>query len=376
MNEFYSNEIILEAFQEMQADQIGRDKIGYVDAAMEAIANPSAQATIMNKLYKETQKIDEIDFGKIPDSKGDITKYVYYDQLYDCIELINELMKGNQTENIAAMNKLHQILLNARADFVFGFKVNNYIVTSMYKVMVANLHEMIDICIVDVTEYIRNNLNMSMDKKSMKKVRWVTSNVKNFIKMYESGQWNTLIKYMRTNASKRAYEAMALEAEGDSLPPQKNALDLMNMGTSAFAKFKGGMTTAADLIKQAPGAFKAAGAPAKGLAIVGIIISALMIIRTGIKYFFLGVANISKNLRNQAALLKSATKDDSEDQTGYGFRKKILNTMEKVSDVIDYKILKMEKEASKDMAESNRNEFSRQEIQQMAPPSSSDFSLV
>ena len=376
MNEFYSNEIILEAFQEMQADQIGRDKIGYVDAAMEAIANPSAQATIMNKLYKETQKIDEIDFGKIPDSKGDITKYVYYDQLYDSIELINELMKGNQTENIVAMNKLHQIILNARADFVFGFKVNNYIVTSMYKVMVANLHEMIDICIVDVTEYIRNNLNMSMDKKSMKKARWVTSNVKNFIKMYESGQWNTLIKYMRTNASKKAYEAMALEAEGDVLPQQKSALDLMNMGTSAFNKFKGGITAAGDLIKQAPDAFKAASAPIKGLAIVGIIISALMIIRTGIKYFFLGVANISKNLRNQAALLKSATKSDSEDQTGYGFRKKILNTMEKVSDVIDYKILKMEKEASKDMAESNRSEFSRQEIQQMTPPSSSDFSLV
>ena len=376
MNEFYSNEIILEAFQEMQADQIGRNKIGYVDAAMEAIANPSAQATIMNKLYKETQKIDEVDFGKIPDSRGDITKYVYYDQLYDCIELINELMKGNQTENIIAMNKLHQILLNARADFVFGFKVNNYIVTSMYKVMVANLHEIIDICIVDVTEYIRNNLNMSMDKKSMKKVRWVTSNVKNFIKMYESGQWNTLIKYMRTNASKKAYEAMALEAEGDVLPQQKSALDIMNMSTSAFAKFKSGISSAADLIKQAPGAFKAAGAPVKGLAIVGIIISALMIIRMGIKYFFLGVANISKNLRNQAALLKSATKDDREDQTGYGFRKKILNTMEKVSDVIDYKILKMEKEASKDMAESNRNEFSRQEIQQMTPPSSSDFSLV
>ena len=376
MNEFYSNEIILEAFQEMQADQIGRDKIGYVDAAMEAIANPSAQATIMNKLYKETQKIDEIDFGKIPDSKGDITKYVYYDQLYDSIELINELMKGNQTENIVAMNKLHQIILNARADFVFGFKVNNYIVTSMYKVMVANLHEMIDICIVDVTEYIRNNLNMSMDKKSMKKARWVTSNVKNFIKMYESGQWNTLIKYMRTNASKKAYEAMALEAEGDVLPQQKSALDLMNMGTSAFNKFKGGITAAGDLIKHAPDAFKAASAPIKGLAIVGIIISALMIIRAGIKYFFLGVANISKNLRNQAALLKSATKSDSEDQTGYGFRKKILNTMEKISDVIDYKILKMEKEASKDMAESNRSEFSRQEIQQMTPPSSSDFSLV
>lgn len=376
MNKFYSNEIILEAFQEMQADQIGRDKIGYVDAAMEAIANPSAQATIMNKLYKETQKIDEIDFGKIPDSKGDITKYAYYDQLYDSIELINELMKGNQTENVVAMNKLHQILLNARADFVFGFKVNNYIVTSMYKVMVANLHEMIDICIVDVTEYIRNNLNMSMDKKSMKKVRWVTSNVKNFIKMYESGQWNTLIKYMRTNASKKAYEAMALEAEGDVLPQQKSALDLMNMGTSAFNKFKGGISAAGDLIKQAPDAFKAASAPVKGLAIIGIIISALMIIRAGIKYFFLGVANISKNLRNQAALLKSATKSDSEDQTGYGFRKKILNTMEKVSDVIDYKILKMEKEASKDMAESNRSEFSRQEIQQMIPPSSSDFSLV
>lgn len=376
MNEFYSNEIILEAFQEMQADQIGRDKIGYVDAAMEAIANPSAQATIMNKLFKETQKIDEIDFGKIPDSKGDITKYAYYDQLYDSIELINELMKGNQTENVVAMNKLHQILLNARADFVFGFKVNNYIVTSMYKVMVANLHEMIDICIVDVTEYIRNNLNMSMDKKSMKKVRWVTSNVKNFIKMYESGQWNTLIKYMRTNASKKAYEAMALEAEGDVLPQQKSAPDLMNMGTSAFNKFKSGVSSAGDLIKQAPDAFKAASAPVKSLAIVGIIISALMIIRAGIKYFFLGVANISKNLRNQAALLKSATKSDSEDQTGYGFRKKILNTMEKVSDVIDYKILKMEKEASKDMAESNRSEFSRQEIQQMSPPSSSDFSLV
>ena len=48
---------------------------------------------LANKLYGFIkQKVDDIDFGTIPKSKGDITKIDNYQNLVDCIETIRSMV--------------------------------------------------------------------------------------------------------------------------------------------------------------------------------------------------------------------------------------------------------------------------------------------
>lgn len=382
MNEFYSYDIIVESFLEMQKDQIGRDRMGYLNVAMEAVANPQAQSILVNKLYKDVQKIESIDFGKIPDSKGDITKYNYYDQMYDCIELLNELMKDSPSNNLILMNKLHQILLNARNDFVFGFKANNFLIISTYNAMVANLHEMINICIVDVTEYLRASLEMKKDRNVIRKARIAANNVSAFIRYYESGQWNTLIKFMRTATGTKAFEAVTMdistEAENDVLSGSNSAADILNLITSAgtaVTKVVGNVVgLAGSVLKNPVKSFTAIPTiGGKVGAVIGALIGLLLILRACTKYLYLGAANLSKSLRAQAEILRTASENDTSETTGVKFRTKIMNTMTKISDVIDYKLLKLEKEVSQDIQQSNRSDFSRKEMDAIG---NSQYSLV
>ena len=96
-HELRDNSIVMESFHEMAISQEGRDRIKYIDIVTEAFANPTKQAGLLNKLFNEVQKVEAIDFGKIPDSKGDLTKYAYYHQMYQCIEVLNDLVEGNVT---------------------------------------------------------------------------------------------------------------------------------------------------------------------------------------------------------------------------------------------------------------------------------------
>ena len=60
--------------------------------------NEADQNTVMvslaNRLYAHiVEKIDDIDFGTIPNSKGDITKVDNYDKLVDCVGIITEILQ-------------------------------------------------------------------------------------------------------------------------------------------------------------------------------------------------------------------------------------------------------------------------------------------
>ena len=199
--ELRSNDIVMENFQDMMLSQDGKDRIKYIDIVTEAFANPTKQANLLNKLFKEIQKVEEIDFGKIPDSKGDLTKYVYYDQMYQCIEVLNNLVEDKPSPNISSMNKLHQILLNARADFTWGYRTDNFVIITTYNLMVTSLYEMINVCAVDATEYLRAKMSMQLTTPTAKQMRWVAKTTNQFIKMYESGQWNTLMKTFKSSGN-------------------------------------------------------------------------------------------------------------------------------------------------------------------------------
>lgn len=356
--ESYSNAILLENFISMQKDQVGRDKFGYVDIAMEAVSNTQVQPEILNKLYKDIQKIEEIDFGKIPDSKGDLTRYVYYEQMSDCINILNDLLKSNPTDNLNAMNKLHQILLHAVDDYRFGFKVNNFIIISTYNLMVTNLYEMINVCIVDATEYLRAKLKMNVDKSTKKKMRFVTNNVLMYIKMYESGQWNTLMKAFRSKAVASAYENITTDAmEAGTIS------EIVDLAKNAKGGISGLFSQAKNIFTNSPMFMK----------VIGILITLLFILRGAVKYFFSGAGKISDKIKEQVKLVKAVQQADDRDTSSTKYESKVLDMMENVSDTIDYKIFKTEKKTETELAQSNRDNFSPSDLK---PVAIDDISLI
>lgn len=351
-DEIRCNEIVMESLHDMMQSQDGRDRIKYIEIATEAIANPTKQANLLNKLFKEIQKVEEIDFGKIPDSKGDITKYVYYNQMYQCIEVLNDLIEDHPTPNITNMNKLHHILLQAKPDFTFGYRTENFVIITTYNLMVTSLYEMINVCAVDATEYLRSKLSMELHTPTAKQMRWVAKTTSQFIKMYENGQWNTLMKAFKSGGN-----VIANEASIDL------RFDLANNASELPGKV-------ADTVK-------AAGATAKdtfkNIPMVGkVIVAAIalfVILRASIYYFINAMGKLSDRLKNITHILKANAAAETS-PTALEKQKKRLEQLEKITDVIDYKIVKSESVAEREIKAGNREEFNPNELTTV---SGSDF---
>ena len=73
---------------------------------------------LANKLYGFIkQKVDEIDFGTIPKSKGDITKIENYDNLIECIDTIKKMVVGyKQCQPLSIIFKVGRECLRSHSE--------------------------------------------------------------------------------------------------------------------------------------------------------------------------------------------------------------------------------------------------------------------
>lgn len=367
-----ADSIVLENLQDMMMDQVGRDKFHYVDIATEAIANPAQQANLLDKLFKDVQKVEQIDFAKIPDSKGDLTKYAYYDAMNDCIELINRLTMGGETPNVATMNKLHKILLDARGDFTFGFRTQNFVITNMYNLMVRSLYEMINVCVVDATDYLRAKLSMKVASPTARQIRWITKSANQFIKMYESGQWAMLMKHYKSQGRS------VIAGMESAMPAQEGIGDLLAAANAAPGLINNGERLV-NAAKATPGMARSAWDSTKtfigniptSIKIVGILVGIFFIMRRLVYLFMHAMNNLKQTIKDQAEIVKASIANDNN-ETSIEKQKKLLEKMERTADAIDYRILKSEQAAQKEMQQSNKTNFSPSELQSIT---GSDFEL-
>lgn len=345
-----ADDIVMESLREISMSLSGRDRMTFVSTATEAIASPSQQSVILNKLFKEFQKVESIDFGRISDSKGDLAKYYYYDQLCSCIDLVNELTEGNPSPNITTLNKLHKILLDGRNDFVFGYKVNNFIVINTYRLMVMSLYEMINICVIDCTEYLRAKLSMHLATPTVKKTTVVTKTANNFIKSYEKGQWALIMKSFRKEATQPIMEGLFMD---------------VSINTNNDDCFKGTtpIGAAKTLFDQLPDTLKKPlSLVAKSFGVILALIGILASLRKLIYFYFCSRSNISNKLKSNAEILKATIAIEDSNDTAIEKQKKMLNICQKYSDIFDYNITKAEKEAEKKIKAVDRSEFTPAEI--------------
>ena len=84
-----SYKIAVESINEMAMDQAKPSMMmNYRNIAMEAIATPDA-GMVMERLYKSMIGRSGINFGKIPDSMGDLSRFFKYKSLAESLSLLH-----------------------------------------------------------------------------------------------------------------------------------------------------------------------------------------------------------------------------------------------------------------------------------------------
>ncbi len=366
-NAVRNDDIVMENLQDLMLTQENKDRIGYIDSALEAMANPAKQAELLNKLFKDIQDVESIDFGKIPDSKGDITKYIYYPQMYQCIDILTKLFEGNPSENAAIMNKLHNILLTARGDFTFGFRIDNYLVKNVYNIMVTTLYELISICSIDATEYLRAKLSIDHNSSNnvIKKNRWVSKIASQFIHMYESGQWSTYMKSIKSGNN-------ILPASEASIDFHADLNDAVSSANGIMGKLKDIKKNYSfnDIKNSAMTAFSSH----KFISIVVILIAILFIARNAIKYFIKASGKLSDRIKTTTEIIKINAAAERI-PSALEKQKFVLDKLEKINDTIEYSIIKSENAAKKSIEKDNREDYNKNELTSISSISGSDFEI-
>lgn len=339
-----SNNAVMEAFNELRLDQEVRDRAKYLDAALEAATSSNGQ--LLNKLYRDIIEHSDIDFGKVPDSKGDITRYYYYTQMSDTINVLNKLTRGTSLEesvNMKLLNRFHNMILDLRGDFEFGFRSGTEFLKVTYNLYVMTLYELIEVCLCDYTDYLKSTIdsNNSTKSKRVAKSRMIVENASSIIKYYDDGTWKKIMTQMRADGG--------------------NFLGMQNIDWSQGAA----------LLGKHPMFTKVVG----GVAVtIAAIIAVLWIVRKITYYFYAGRQKFADYASGQAAILRANMSSEKE-ADAYAAQKKILDGLENAAAVADARMERTAKTADKVIHEENKAKYAPAELKEPLG-SSSGYELI
>ena len=195
----YSTQIALESFQAIMMDQEPKDRIGYVDKAMEAIATPDA-GMVLDRIYQSAMVRANINFGKVPESQGDLTKFTRYRTIAENLNLLLRQLGEYNIYEVELTKKLHDDIVKLREDFEYGYKVDSMFLKTTYQTLVFQLCEMIDLCDCIYIEALKAGAEAKPFKPTNYKDLLLVQNVAKFTKMVDTGEWAQTVTGIKKDA--------------------------------------------------------------------------------------------------------------------------------------------------------------------------------
>ena len=138
------NNIIIEHF-----DLSDKETFSYLRSIEEADQNKVLLA-LTSKLYDHlVEKVDDIDFGDIPKSRGDITKLPNYAKVVDCIGIIRGILESSKQdlEPVIILEDAVKNLTVYKEVFIKGYQLNMELPMVIYNTMVLSIYSGISILI-------------------------------------------------------------------------------------------------------------------------------------------------------------------------------------------------------------------------------------
>ena len=331
-NDLFADPAALESLIEMRTAQPASDRMHYFDAVLEG--TQESNADMIQKLYTDIISKSNIDFGEIPDSKGNLLKYKEYGLMQQSMERINLLFKGKACEEVSLMNQVHDMIVSCRKDYEMGFTYDIEMIKIAYNVSVMTLYELINLCILAYTKQMRANVGIKFDLGKMKKAdNIVFKNAQSLVKSYKSGQWAKIMTQVKKDHAILSAPTPATESG------------------AAAVTFGGLVTTGVT--------FALSHLP---IVIPAAIILVFLGIRKLIYFFYSGSAKVKDYVDTQKEFVNAtmATEiNEGADEKLVGKRNKLLEKLDHVTRFIEGKIFRTNQKAKEEITKSNVENFKK-----------------
>lgn len=184
--------------------------------------DPVEQTQILGKLTSRlyghiTNKVTEIDFGSIPDSRGDITQIDNYNSLLDSLDTIRGLLVEYRQPTEDTVDIILEAIQNIedRTDkFKLSFKIGNELPMMIYNTTVLAIISSTSLLISSCIEYIKipgqEEFKISVDTVGLKRSKdnLLFNNLKKFNKLCNNGNMDNVINSVNKAGSKQLLGAI------------------------------------------------------------------------------------------------------------------------------------------------------------------------
>lgn len=280
--------------------------------------------SLTSKLYQSiVDKVDDIDFGSIPETKGDITQLENYDQMVECLGVIRSILVEyrQDLEPVTIIQTAIQNIQERRDVFSKAFALKLDFPVLLYNTMVLSIVSSISLIIATSIEFIKESGDQGFDIK-FDKVSYVKS--KNGI-LYQN-----LVKF--NNECKSGEIDRCLDHMIKSGTKQLMGVDTLTIVGVAAA--------------------------------IGILVNIIPIIRELVFFFFHSKQSLADYFIIQADLLQmnaeyvknndTLDKTDKERKEIAKRQNKIVQKFRKIGNALEVNVKTSEKKAKKDIADSKK----------------------
>lgn len=224
-------------------DQIVRENFDLSDkrtrhyiATLEDAGQTKLMSSLSSALYdKIVNKVDEIDFGSIPQSRGNIEKVQGFDGTVECIDIIRKLLieYKESTELPDTLSTAIHNIKERKNQFTKAYAMNAEFPMMLYNLVVLSIERSVSFTIATCIQYIKDpgstSMKMAIDKVAVKKTEedMLFKQLLVFNKMAADKSLDKLLSNTMTVKEDVSSYDLPLEVDVDGLPnPLAQSLDL------------------------------------------------------------------------------------------------------------------------------------------------------
>lgn len=159
---------------------------------------------LTTRLYEQIMnKVDDIDYGEIPRSKGDITKLTNYENMTECISILADLFREYK-QDTAPVDTIYKALANVRERkelFTKAFMTKAEFPIMIYDTIALSIVESLSLMIATCIEFIKSPtddcIDMILNNVAVGKTsrHLLFDNLKKFNNTCESGDLDKAISF-------------------------------------------------------------------------------------------------------------------------------------------------------------------------------------
>ncbi len=184
---------IIQILIENTSTFIDRNKVyGLTEADLATVNN-----TMISNLYKSALEKAHIDFEDIPNSAGDITRYIGYKPMMNTLSLLKEIATKSNTKigDLEIVEKAISNITAYREAFQKGFKLEKEFIILQYNILVSACVESISTIISSYVDYIKrpDKIEFTIIKNNKQSGWLCVENLSKFNACVNSGDFSKVI---------------------------------------------------------------------------------------------------------------------------------------------------------------------------------------